>query len=105
MSFQRANETERRIANKLVKAILAEGYVISVFDCEEFNSHDLDSLKAVQDHLATTDDDRVYFRKPGEEQYAGWVWLIWGNREDLISDYTANDVTDAIVDPIYAEIG
>lgn len=100
-SFQRfTSKVERGIATKLVQAIHKAGFVISVHDGEEFNCEDLSKLASVRAHLATTGEDRLFFRKPGETQYAGWIWLIFGNGEDLISDYTANETTEALVAPI-----
>ncbi len=97
--------TERTIANKVIDALL-EDYVVRVHDGEEFNTeHDLTTADEVREQLATTGEDRLFFRVKGDDRWLGWIWLIWGNGEDLISDYTANGPTDAIVEPIYEELG
>lgn len=98
--------TERTVARTLIDAILEAGYSISVYDGEEFNSYDHTTQKDVTDNLATTGEDRLYIRKPDtSDDWCGWFWLIWGNGEDLISDYAANDVCEAIVQPIYETLG
>jgi len=104
--FQRfTQQVERGQATKLIRSILKAGYVCRVHDGEEFNTdEDLTTETAIKNELATTGEDRLYFRKPGEDKWAGWVWLIWGNGEDLISDYTANDITESFVQPIYEAI-
>lgn len=93
------SKTEQPIARKLVRAILNGGFVIRVYDGEEFNTdHDLVNELEVLENLGTTGDDRVYFRREGQEGWAGWFWLIYGNGEDLISDYTVSPETDKIAD-------
>ncbi|MCP4896291.1 MAG: hypothetical protein GY906_04890 [bacterium] len=96
--FQRyATPSERSAARKLVRTILNAGFVIRVYDSAEFNTdHDLSTEADVLAELATSGDDRVYFRKPGDERFIGWFWLIWGNGEDLISDYNVNETTEKI---------
>jgi hypothetical protein len=103
--FERFTQpVERPIATKVIRSILNAGYEIQVHDGEEFNSEPTVVEEHVKANLASTGDDRLYFRKPGDESFAGWVWLIWGNGEDLISDYTANDATEVLIAPIIAEI-
>jgi hypothetical protein len=36
------------------------------------------------------------------DQKIGWVQLIWGGGEDLISDHSANDKTNALVESLPA---
>ncbi len=101
--------TERAIVNRLIDDLLAAGYRVRVHDGEEFNCDDQTTESGIKANLATAGDDRLYFRKPGvrgpeQAAYDGWIWLIWGNGEDVISDYTANEATEAIVEPILDNI-
>ena len=78
---------EIRIAKAVVDALLAKGWIISVWEAEDWAlEHSIDRdqiLKAmgstVMDKLCAETDDC---------DHVGWVMLIWGNGEDLISDNT-----------------
>lgn len=90
------NDTERKIASKLVKQALASGYVISVYDGEEFALKLSGSYKAIMAELAATDCDNLVIRDPasildGQRLPAkvATVALIYGNGCDLISDWSA----------------
>lgn len=99
-----APKTAARIARKLVAALLAAGYALSVDDGEEITVRKSTDAREIIDALATTDHDylRAYYN--GETIRAGWVMLIWGNDEDVISDWswcegtTAGDAFNALMD-------
>lgn len=102
--FQRfTSKVERGIATRLIRDLLAKGYYVRIHDGEEFNTEsNLNKESEIKDNLATTGEDRIYFSKFSDKQsYLGWIWLVWGNGEDLISDYSANPRTEEIVEPIY----
>jgi hypothetical protein len=40
--------------------------------------------------MATTDEDRLLVYNQGEQRTFGWVLFIYGNGEDVLSDYTTN---------------
>lgn len=46
-------------------------------------------------------DTRLIFRRDKEWF---WVLLVWGNGEDVISDYSAVRYADQVIDPVYAWI-
>lgn len=87
--------TERRIANALLKRGLGHGWTVSVYDGEKWTLNSCDKLDTITSALATTDCDWVQFRNRDGDKL-GKVLLIWGNREDLISDCSDNDAMDAL---------
>lgn len=82
------------IACKLVKALLAEGWTISVYDSEEYTVKRSTSYKAITEALASTEGDILAVRNDG--QLLGKIWLIWENDEDVISDYSCGDLEPII---------
>jgi hypothetical protein len=82
-----ANEIERQIAVSLVEELLAEGFELRVHDGGEFVTEYTKDEGIIFAAMCSTDEDRVWAKRGRKE---GWVWLIWGNRGDLISDFTVN---------------
>lgn len=87
--------TEHRIVSQLLSTALPLGYTVSVFDGEEWTLRNSQDPGAIIQALATTEIDLLSFRD-ASGALIGWVQLIWGNGEDLISDCSANDLTDAL---------
>lgn len=106
---------EREIATKLVDAILsaeAEGGLVNrrdvcddrlfirVYDGEDYfpaiGFAPERNLEAVKARLATTGSDCFYIEQ-SDGHVIGSILLIWGNGEDLISDYADNDLIESIV--------
>lgn len=82
---------EEKIGGKIVRALLAAGYSISVHDGDTFTLSRSTDPKAVLAAMFTSDDDRLYVRPRDEPKapHLGWVWLIYGNGGwDVVSDYT-----------------
>lgn len=87
--------TERTIVRRLIDAILASGYVVSVNDGEDIVIKQSDNKAAILAVLASTDSDTLIVRdKDGQKICA--FWLIWGNDEDVISDYTSVPEADRL---------
>jgi len=81
-----ATAQERKIATALVERLLGAGYQVGVHDGGEVTITATADKETVLDALATTDMDTLRVFKDGRR--VGGVLLIWGNGEDLISDYT-----------------
>jgi len=79
---------ERMVAEKLVTDALKTEYAITIRDGEEFTLRRSKEKNAILEAMCTTDEDYLYFSLDG--QNIGWVRLIWGNEEDVISDYTTD---------------
>ena len=99
MAFQ---SIETQILNRLVKDILKAGYLVHVMDGEEFVLRDSNSFVKIRKAMESTDEDYLFLKRDG--QNIGWVRLIYGNDNDVISDYTSVDEIEAIIDPIYKDI-
>lgn len=89
---------ENYIASSLIRRALARNWTVTVNDGEEFVLHKSHDEHAIWDAMRSTDEDYLIFYD-GEHRI-GFVWLIWGNDEDLISDHTANPEIDTLVDEV-----
>ena len=99
-----ASTDDRKIARKLIDAILSAGYGISIEDCEELvmkaslsGKHTtLDYLK----EMAGTGIDTVTMWDLETRQSVGWFYLIYNNScgdpMELISDYSNNELSNQI---------
>lgn len=96
------DKIEARIARRLVKEIFAAGYVIRVWEGEEWAGPRRDKVSDVMKDLGSTDSDWicVYWNEPGIPVRAGKILLIWGNGADLISDYSDSAEMERIIDPV-----
>jgi hypothetical protein len=84
----RRREVEIKIIKATVKALLAAGFTLSVFDGEEEHPRSRNT-KALYDNLYNTDDDVLYVHEGGKR--FGWVRFVYGNDGwDVINDYTVN---------------
>jgi hypothetical protein len=84
-----ADRTERRIATALVRRILQGGHSISVWDGEATTLRDSRDVALIFDSMASTDSDQLTVRRADGERL-GAIALIYGNGEDLISDWSWN---------------
>lgn len=84
-----ACEMERQVAEKVVRSFLARGWSVSVNDGEETVLDRSTDLAAIAAAMATTDENTL-FAYSADGKKCGFVWLIYGNGCDVISDYTAN---------------
>lgn len=92
MSVKMRQEVERKIASAAVKAILANGYKISVDNGgDDFEITRSEDEKAVLAAMFAADDDRLYVYELDKVRPLGWVYFVYGNDGyDVISDYTVN---------------
>lgn len=89
---------ERRITRQLLAAIFSEpGRCVTVHDGQDTTGMILRENQ-VYPHLASTGSDWLTVYEGGER--IGAIWLIWGNGEDLISDYSDTPELNAIVEPL-----
>jgi hypothetical protein len=86
---------EVTICNRLVTKALQAGYMISVHDGEEYALKRSTSKRAVIEAMRSTDADTIVFRN-ADGSKAGAMLLIYGNGEDVISDYSDNAAMNAL---------
>ena len=100
--FERyASTPEQHIVRKLVSDIIATGAGIRVYDGAynggDFVTHDpVTNAEAVLALLASTDGDTLHVHG-ADGGHIGWTVLVWGNDTAVISDYTDNAATNALV--------
>lgn len=98
MSFASLPLTERALARTLVRKALARGYTVSVNDGEETVLMQSADERAIIAAMGSTDADTLIFALNGRR--LGWVWLIYGNGEDLISDHTDREEVNSLVNEV-----
>lgn len=81
-----ADPVEARIVRALVDSAVGAGCSVSVWDGEAWALRSSVCQPDILDAMASSDDDVVAFRRNGS--LIGSVKLIYGNGEDLISDWT-----------------
>lgn len=82
-----ASLVERMIVAKLVRDLLAADYVVTVYDGEEDALVGSTDEAAIFKALASTDADTLRVSKRGAFRGGSFVYLVWGNDCDVISDY------------------
>lgn len=101
------DQTEARIINRLITAILARGLKVRVWDGEEWATDLTDDRATIQKETHATEATVfVVYRdtrfmegvevQPQPWQRIGAFVLIHGNGEDVISDYSWDETLDGI---------
>jgi hypothetical protein len=104
------NRIEAVIATAIVEAALAKGWAITVNDGEEDAIKRGTHRQQVLDAMSSTDDDRLTFFDMGNGgARVGSVWLIYGNDQDVVSDWTmpraGGDPIGDFLRPIFNRFG
>lgn len=100
-----ASKGEAKMARALIRAILAQGYAISVNDGEETTVKRSTIEGVILDAMCTTGFDTIIAHRPDLNNASGWhtagrFFLVYGNAPDgseLIADHTDNDWANALV--------
>ena len=95
-ALQYATQHEARIARKIVKDALANGWTVSVNDGEDWVVKRSDDSRAILAALCSTDSDTLRLRDAAGER-VGDILLIWGNDDDVISDHSDNAAMTAFM--------
>jgi len=96
---------EARIVRKLVKAILARGLTVSVYDGEETTLARSKDRTVILTAVGTTGSDTLTARNDSGARVASFM-LVYGNAEDgseLIADHSAGDIALDIYDSLGLE--
>lgn len=93
------NKIEARIVRAIVTDALKLGYTVSVYDSEAYTwaLEDSTDRKAILAECAATDEERLYFTIPGQKRAMGMVWIIYGEGDTCVTDYTDNAEMEAIL--------
>jgi hypothetical protein len=83
-------EVEKKIASRLVHDILASGSDISVWEGGDYAIKNSTNKEEVMAALGSTGIDYLYMSY-------GSILLVWGNGNELISDSSANQLTDNVL--------
>jgi hypothetical protein len=103
---QYATTGEARVARKLIRAALAEGWSVSVNDGYETTVTRSTREREILDAMGTTCEDIITIHLPIGGKSGGRFWLIYGNAEDgeeLIVDHTDNENCDRLYRAAYGD--
>jgi len=91
---------ECQIISRIITSALKQGYLVSVFDGEDYALRKSGDRAKIEAECFATDETTLRFTKPGFYGLdAGAVWLVHGNDLDVIADYSDNRETDDILQP------
>ena len=89
---------EGKIVRKLIKKLIGEGGLVSVYDGGETTVVRSGSVREVIKALATTGEDHLNVYG-ADGKWLGWFLLVYGNADDgeeVIANYTANEFCEKI---------
>lgn len=95
--------TEAKIIDRIIASALAAGAEIDVRDAYGDSDEPIDPMTdpdLIRAEVGATGETLFDFHEPGAPRSFGWVLLIHGNGWDVMSDYTDNDRTKAILAPV-----
>ncbi len=86
------NEMERQITECVVSCAVRAGLRVSANYCEtdDYAIQGSSSVQDVMDAIGTGEQDVTLQFRDSEGNRRGWVVLLFGNRADVISDYSIN---------------
>lgn len=100
-------DVERRIVDLVITEALKRGWFVSVSDGEEWTVKKSADYGEITAMIAATDETKLAFHKhpDGADGFIclGWVYLVHGNDEDVIADYSDNDDMSALAGEATAE--
>jgi hypothetical protein len=103
---------ERTILSMLFAEAAKDGFFCERFACTPATGEPDDEIvlsvepgltapQCVQ-HADQWDSHSIAEFTDGENQF--WVLIVWGNREDILSDYSATDAANTIMKRVYHAI-
>lgn len=89
---------EKRAVKKIVEAAIRLGYMVSLYDGEEYTVKRSTDKKAILAAIYTTDMDRLYFRVKATGEQVGSVLLVYGNSaSEVMADWSDCDEVNTIL--------
>lgn len=92
---------EQKIVRRLILRALDKGWVVSVFDGEEWPVKKSNDFEKITAEIAATDETQLRFRNADGET-RGWMLLVHGNGDEVIADYTDNNFMEELTKGIDA---
>lgn len=90
---------EDQIIKATIKALVAEGFLLSVNDGEETTVRRSFNEAAIFEAMKTTDEDYILVFEVGGAKQLGWIRFIYGNDDtEVINDYAIS------LEPVMFEI-
>lgn len=108
MSLSALLSDERQIIDAILDAALGRGFVVSIYDGEEWALTGSDSRPAIAANVGATGYTTLRFRDPSNRDslqragVVGSVYLVHGNGSDVIADYSDNADIAALLAPALA---
>jgi len=96
-----ASDLERTIARRLITKLLAAGCAITISNGGAPGDEEIEDStdkEAILQAMSQTGLD--YVRSAIDGQNVSTIMLVYGNDEDLVSDFTDNEFTNAIIEAI-----
>ena len=105
---ERRMQLEARIMRSAIRELLNHGFLLSVFDGEEFTLRRCADARAIFEALRSTDEDFLHVYEPSADgmKNLGWIQFVYGNEPGVVvADHTVNltaylDHTNRIADSI-----
>lgn len=93
-----ASEGENKFVRRMVTIILKKGMLISIDNGGAFVVRRSKMPSRIYPNMATTGEDRLLIHER-DGTHVGTFWLVYGNApsgEELIADYSGNDLCDQL---------
>lgn len=86
------NRQEMAVARLLIDRCIDAGWMVSLFDGEEWALRgERDAAKIISE-LGATCEEQIVLHEPSTKKKVGWVLLVWGNfPSELIADHTVGN--------------
>lgn len=97
------SDDEQEIISAILLEAALSGFVVSLFDGEEWVAKQTADFALIQTLIGATDETKLRFRDPasldesGKPSSVGYVVLIHGNGCDVISDYSDGPAMTALL--------
>lgn len=103
-TLKHASPGEAKMARKFIKELLDRNLLVSVNDGEEWVVKRSTKSSQILEALCSTDQDTILVRTGYASETAGRFLLIWGNAEngeELVADYTDNELCNEIWNKVF----
>jgi len=101
MTVETRIDIEKKIIRHMVELAIAKGWVVSVYDSEEWTLESSKDIEAIMNAVMTTDEDLLRFYDKENTKRIGTVYLVYGNSGwDVICDYTVSDMMEQFMEEV-----